>query len=226
MATELPSGVMRTAFVLFSGLVLTLTGVTAQAAGLQVQVQDGDGQPVENAAIVVRALDDPPELPSGQEEIVDQVDREFVPPAIVVPVNTRISFPNSDDIRHHVYSFSEAKSFELPLYTGTPARPIEFPNPGIVTIACNIHDWMLAHIYVVDSRWHGLTDGEGTWGVSGLPGRRYRVEVWHHALAAEQQKVGEIELDADGSAELEATVEMATGPSPRRAPRPGRRGYR
>ncbi len=226
MATELPSGVMRTAFVLFWGLVLAVTGVTVQAAGLQVQVRDGDGQAVENAAIVVRALDETPEPPSGQKEIVDQVDREFVPPAIVVPVSTRILFPNNDDIRHHVYSFSEAKSFELPLYTGMPARPIEFPNPGIVTIACNIHDWMSAHIYVVDSPWHGLTDGDGAWRASDLPAGQYSVEVWHHGLPEEQQRVGEIDLEADASVELEATVELAAGPSPRRAPRPGRRGYR
>ncbi|MCH8506050.1 MAG: methylamine utilization protein, partial [Ectothiorhodospiraceae bacterium] len=132
MVTALFSGVIRTGLVLLSGLVLALSGMTARAAQLLVHVQDAEGQPVESAAILVRALDQPREPPSGREEIVDQVDREFVPAAIVVPVNTRILFPNNDDIRHHVYSFSEAKSFELPLYTGRPARPIEFPNPGIV----------------------------------------------------------------------------------------------
>lgn len=229
MATELPPGVIKAGLALFAWLVMAPGGMTAQAgdsAELSVEVRDADGQPVAEAAVLVRALDQDEDLPSGREEVVDQVDREFVPPAIVVPVNTRILFPNNDDIRHHVYSFSEAKQFELPLYTGTPSRPIEFPNPGIVTIACNIHDWMTAHIYVVDARWHGLTDDDGIWRASGLPAGRYEVEVWHHGLVAEQQTVGEIELAAEASAEMEAMVEIATGPAPRRAPRPGRRGYR
>ena len=39
-----------------------------------------------------------------------------------------MSFPNRDNIRHHVYSFSSPKKFELPLYIGTPAAPYKGPQ--------------------------------------------------------------------------------------------------
>lgn len=221
MARWRGSGIARASWQLMAGLGLSLAGATVLAGEVRVQVLDADGEPVEKAAVVVRAIDALPERLAAGQAVIDQVDQEFVPSAIAVPVNTRILFPNNDDIRHHVYSFSEAKSFELPLYEGEPPRPIEFPNPGIVTIGCNIHDWMRAHIYVVDSPWYGLTDGNGAWRVSGLPAGeyQYRVEVWHHGLAEERQTVGEVGLERGGAAEVQAVVEIEAAPVPRRTPR-------
>jgi plastocyanin len=226
MAVELSARVMRCTASILAALFLTGVLVVAQAAEVRVLVQDGQQQPVANAAVVLRALDESPTLPSEPEASVDQIDREFVPAAISVPVNTRVLFPNKDDIRHHVYSFSQAKSFELPLYTGTPARPIEFPDEGIVTIACNIHDWMVGHIYVLDSPWHGITGDDGRWQIEGVPEGRYAVEVWHHALADGHTRIAELEVSPEALSELEARIDITEGPAPRRAPRPGRRGYR
>ena len=84
-------------------------------------------------------------------EIVDQINLEFVPHVKPVVVGSPVYFPNKDDVRHHVYSFSPAKRFELPLYSGTPAAPVVFDRPGIVAIGCNIHDWMLGYIYVAET---------------------------------------------------------------------------
>lgn len=229
MAVQLPARVVKIAsrlLPLLSAVSMLAVGVVANAAELRVTVTSGDEQPVADAAVVLRSLDDSPALPAQPQAQVDQIDREFVPSAISVPINTRVLFPNKDDIRHHVYSFSEAKSFELPLYTGTPARPIEFPSEGIVTIACNIHDWMIAHIYVVDSPWHGVTDETGGWQTDALPAGRYALEIWHHAMADSPRRITEFEWDAQASQHLEARVDIASGPAPRRAPRPGRRGYR
>ena len=90
-----------------------------------------------------------PEKPG--REIVDQINLEFVPHVKPVVVGSPVYFPNKDDVRHHVYSFSPAKRFELPLYSGTPAAPVVFDRPGIVAIGCNIHDWMLGYIYVAET---------------------------------------------------------------------------
>lgn len=188
------------------------------AGEVHVTVQGADGAGLENAAVVLRESGDAWEPPRESKATIDQIDREFVPPAISVPVNTKVLFPNQDDIRHHVYSFSSAKSFELPLYEGMPARPIRFPRPGVVTIGCNIHDWMIAHIYVVDAAIHGLTDAVGVWKVAGLPPGRYHVEVWHHGLAEERQEIDEIRLEPGDRVSLEITMEVSTGPAPRRAP--------
>jgi len=113
--------------LLLAALVLTRA---ADAGELVIRVQDSDGEPVQHAVAYLRALtsDAPPTRPS-EPVIIDQIDKEYVPFVTAVQVGTSVIFPNRDQIRHHVYSFSEAKSFEIPLYEGTPADPIVFDVP-------------------------------------------------------------------------------------------------
>ncbi len=72
-----------------------------------------------------------------------------------------VQFPNKDNIRHHVYSFSAARKFELPLYSGTPAQPVLFDKVGVVKLGCNIHDWMIGYIYVTETPYFGKSNAEG-----------------------------------------------------------------
>ena len=127
--------------------ILVLISSLANAADLVVRVKRSDGTPVAQAVVIVDA--DPAKHSSKPrpESIVDQIDRQFAPHVAIVRTGTMVRFPNHDNIRHHVYSFSKAKTFELPLYKGTPADPVKFDMPGIVTMACNIHDWMLGYVY-------------------------------------------------------------------------------
>jgi hypothetical protein len=104
----------------------------------------------------------------------------------VVQVGTPVQFPNRDPIRHHVYSFSAAKTFEIKLYAGTPAAPIVFDKPGDVVLGCNIHDHMLAYVYVVDTPWFAKTDKDGQARIEGVPAGEYDLHLWHHAQAAPQ----------------------------------------
>lgn len=115
---------------------------------------------------------------------MDQKNRMFVPHVLPVQTGTAVEFPNSDDVRHQVYSFSEAKKFQLPLYTGTPANPIVFDRPGVVSLGCNIHDRMSAYIVVVDTPHFAATGREGRATLSLSPGR-YAVHVWHPDLRAD-----------------------------------------
>ncbi|WP_460890864.1 methylamine utilization protein, partial [Ramlibacter alkalitolerans] len=84
------------------------------------------------------------------DAVMDQVNSEFQPRVLVVTKGSRVRFPNSDTIRHQVYSFSAAKRFELPLYTGTPPEPVVFDRAGVVTLGCNIHDWMKGYVVILD----------------------------------------------------------------------------
>jgi hypothetical protein len=110
---------------------------------------------------------------------IDQVDRQFTPHVLVVPTGSKISFPNSDSVRHQVYSFSPAKRFELPLYRGKQHNPIEFERAGVVTLGCNIHDNMRAYVFVVDAQYFGRTDVNGTWKLPDVQPGTYSVQVWH-----------------------------------------------
>ena len=81
---------------------------------------------------------------------------------LVVPVGAQVSFPNFDDVRHHVYSFSPVRRFELRLYAReqTRTRPLR-PGRGSCPLGCNIHDNMIAFIDVVDTGFAARTDAAG-----------------------------------------------------------------
>ena len=90
--------------------------------------------------------------------VMDQVNKEFVPHVLPVAVGTEVSFPNHDQIHHHVYSFSRTKTFEIPLYKGEAAPPVRFDQVGAVKLGCNIHDWMSGVILVVPTPYFAMTD--------------------------------------------------------------------
>jgi plastocyanin len=202
--------------------ILLCGAVRVDAATLTVTVHDADGVPLDQAVVVVDAESAAALRP--MTTVIDQVNRMFVPHVSVVRTGTAVHFPNRDDIRHHLYSFSEAKTFELPLYKGTPADPVVFDQSGIVTLACNIHDWMLGFVYVTDAP-SSVVTGEDGRAAFELPARaRYRVTVWHPSLGPETEgRVSEVASNGDAPLELRVEITAETERGSRRLRRgPGR----
>jgi plastocyanin len=183
----------------------------AAAAQAEVRVRLPAGMPVEDAAVVIEPLSGPVLVPK-QTARIEQVDREFVPYLSIVQRGAAVQFPNRDRTKHHVYSFSPAKTFEIKLYAGQPARPVVFDKSGEVVLGCNIHDWMEAHVLVVDTPWFGKTGADGIARIAGMPAGRYRLRVWHprQKLAAVEQTV------AIGAAPARAEFILAVAPPPPR----------
>lgn len=151
----------------------------ARAGTLEVRV-DSAGAGVADAVV---SLHSPQAAAAVVPETasIDQRDTQFVPRVSVVQVGSPVRFPNSDNVRHQVYSFSPARRFELPLYSGKAAAPVVFGTPGVVELGCNIHDWMLAYVVVVDTPYHAITDADGHATLE-APAGTYRLRVWHSAL--------------------------------------------
>ncbi len=155
----------------------------ALAAEIAASVTDAAGHPVKDAVVIAVPVDGAMRLPSRPlAQIVDQIDKEFVPRVKAVVVGTPVTFPNHDNVRHQVYSFSAAKRFELPLYAGVPAQPVVFDKPGVVVLGCNIHDWMVGYVYVSESPWFAVTGADGKATITELSPRAYVVRVWHPLL--------------------------------------------
>jgi len=174
------------------GLAATLLCAAAGHAGmLEVKALQRDGKPLVGAVITASAEN--PALPPATpiKAIMDQVNLAFEPDVLVLPVKSSVQFPNSDVVRHQVYSFSSPHRFQLPLYRGKPYPPILFDQPGVITLGCNIHDNMLAYIVVTDAPYFGRTDSAGSWAAPAMPSGRYRVRVWH-PLASEPADVEQV----------------------------------
>jgi plastocyanin len=179
----------RLGFILLTG---TLVPVTGMAADLQAQVLNTKGEFVEQAVVTASPLAGMVTVAEPGVAVIDQVDKEFVPPVTVVYQGARISFPNSDNVRHHVYSFSKTRSFEIPLYADKEVPPVVFDRSGVVALGCNVHDWMSAHVFVADTPYFAITDAAGNAQISALPPGDYAVEVWHAQLRDTPEKLRQI----------------------------------
>jgi plastocyanin len=173
-------------------LLLLATTFQTQAAELSVQVQDQAGNPLSNAVVYLKT-GTKSIAKSTNEANIEQKNKQFLPIVSVVQVGTSVNFPNKDSVRHHVYSFSPAKTFELKLYSGIPAKPIVFDEAGTAILGCNIHDNMLAYIHIVDTPHFGKTDVNGMVKLTDLPIGQHILRAWHYATTKEnfilEQKV-------------------------------------
>ena len=166
-------------------IAVTFNVLSANAATLTVDVTDAAKAPIENAVVYAEPTVKG-NLPAAAA-MIEQRGREFKPLVSVVQAGSNISFPNFDSVRHHVYSFSPAKTFELKLYSGVPATPVLFDKAGTVVLGCNIHDFMVAFIHVVDTPYFAKTDKTGKAVLADLPKGNYVLKVWHYAQAKEKE---------------------------------------
>ena len=169
----------------FSSLCLFLgLALVARSAEITCQIKTARGEEVADAVVSLIPLDGPiPAVAQDAKVEIEQLGQEFLPYVTVVQAGTRVVFPNRDTVQHHVYSLSKARKFELPLYNPGQQESIVFEVPGLVTVGCNIHDWMISHLVVVPTPWFAKSDTQGSARVA-APAGRYRLELWHPRLAA------------------------------------------
>ena len=208
------------------GLAFAAGLAHAQTAEIAASVTDQQGRPVADAVLVAVPVDGNMRSPQRPRDgSIDQVDKEFFPRVTVVPVGASVTFPNHDDVRHQVYSFSPAKRFELPLYAGVPAQPVVFDKPGVVVLGCNIHDWMVGYVYVSESPFFAKTGKDGKAVLAELPARAYVLRVWHPQLEMSEDATHKtIDVSRDRRVEAAWTLNLKREVRVRRAPTSERGG--
>ena len=189
--------------LLIAPLLAASVALPAKAADVVVTLTTPAGKPVANAVVTVKSAagaGGPASRLSGPFVML-QKDMQFEPFVLVVPVGAEVSFPNQDPYRHHVYSFSPAKTFELKLYGKDETRIVRFDKPGVVVLGCNIHDNMSAYIVVVDAPYAAKTDARGEAVLHDVPAGAAMLTVWQPFMKA---KGGEISrpISAPGSGQL------------------------
>ena len=195
------------------------------AGSLEVIVTDDKGRPGSDAVAYAVAAG-AASAAAKKQTVVDQRDKQFVPYVTAVQVGTAVIFPNSDNIRHHVYSFSPAKKFELPLYSGVPAEPVVFDKVGFITLGCNIHDWMIAYIAVLPTPYFQVTRQDGRAMLKDLPTGQYTVQVWHPALKGQPETLAQRVDVGGGTKALDFTLQLKHDVRAKRAPGLTSGGYR
>jgi plastocyanin len=147
-----------------------------------VSVSDGGGRPLGDAVVYVLPHGERSTAAAGTSAQIAQRGKQFEPRTTVVQTGTAVHFPNFDTVRHHVYSFSPVRKFEIKLYAGTPASPVVFDKPGTAVLGCNIHDRMSAWVHVVDTPLFARTDTAGQVTLD-VPEGDHVLRAWHPLLA-------------------------------------------
>lgn len=193
-------------------LVALLSATAPGRADVELRLTDDTGSAVANAVLLLDGV--PADAPSTA--IMDQRDMQFLPQVLAVAAGTVVEFPNGDDIRHHVYSFSAARRFELRLFKGTEAPPVQFDTPGIVVLGCNIHDQMLGYIVVADSPRFAVSDAAGVVRLPGLTASTATLRWWHPSLGETAPRViGPVDLATSQTISLGPVTQAARAPETR-----------
>jgi plastocyanin len=162
---------------LFALSIITTTFFT-QSKQVSVNVLTQLSVDVSNVVVYLTPKNSRNSNSTNDIAIMDQVDTQFSPHILVVHKDTQVRFPNSDSVKHLVLSFSQAKTFELQLYKELQADPLLFSKLGPVELGCNIHDWMLGYIFVVDTPYFAKTNIKGNVTFE-VPDGEYQLDVWH-----------------------------------------------
>jgi plastocyanin len=181
----------------------------AGAATVQVLALGKAGRPLADAVLLLE-----PQGPKAAVQPLVQVEisqqgRRFVPAVTVVPVGTQVQFPNRDTVRHHVYSFSPSKKFELKLYVGRPENPVEFDRAGVVVLGCNIHDTMVGWVIVSDTPWYAKTSASGRVALTDVPAGSYVLRSWHPDMPAGSTGVEQVVNVDAATLDVVASVPVA-----------------
>ena len=201
--------------MLVLALLLALWAPCARAADLQVTLHTAKGQAIRDAVVTYS-----PQAGATVAGVrfdwpyrMAQQNLQFDPFVLVVPLGATVAFPNRDTVRHQVYSFSPAKSFELKLYGRDETRTVKFDRVGVIALGCNIHDSMVGFIKVVDTPFAAKTDAQGQVTLRGLPGGAGTLKVWHPYLKATGNELSTtLTLPAGGLVRRAETADVRSPP--------------
>ncbi len=167
---------------------------------MSITVTDAKGAPAPNA-VVSLAPDSativmPPHAP--EKSIIDQRHETFIPLVVVVRKGGDVVFTNNDTTMHQVYSFSPIKQFQFEIDKGPDSKPEQFDKAGVAAIGCNIHDNMVAYVFVADAPFAIVTDANGRAELHDVPDGDYHATVWHPQLRPGKQSA-QVELAVSGN---------------------------
>jgi plastocyanin len=214
---------------LWRGLIVFVGGIGwVQAATLQADILDAQGQGVPEAVLALTPQQ-PVAVQAQEPAVIAQRGRTFVPLVTAVQQGNSVRFPNEDTTRHHVYSISKAQRFEIPLYAKQEPSPVKFDTPGVITLGCNIHDHMLAYLFVLATPYFAKTDAAGHVTLPTLPGGDYTVQVWHPGIKDYLQSLEPLHLNADETRSAQYSVKLRPAqlwqPKPEPESQPGSDSY-
>ncbi len=127
--------------------------------------------------------------PPQENPVIDQRNMVFIPHILPILVGSSVQFPNSDEVRHNVFSPSKVKPFNLGTYSKGITREVMFDKTGVVTLLCYVHTSMSAFIIVLDNPYFTKTGPDGTFILKNVPIGKYTLKTWHEKFKEKSKEV-------------------------------------
>jgi plastocyanin len=189
---------MSLRFALLTSLVATSVAHAGEINGTVQGVKD-----LENVVVYVEHADGAFKPPAAGA-IMDQKNIQFVPHVLPVLTGTDVKFPNSDTVRHNVFSPSKAKKFNLGIYPPGTTKdvPMDIPGAQIVSLLCAIHAQLAAFVVVLQNPYFATADAGGRFTIKGVPPGNYTLIAWHEKQPENELPKQKVTVAPSGAAKV------------------------
>jgi plastocyanin len=172
---------VRITFIVLSALILAVGLATGSTDETTI---DGrvivSGLPDSSDAVVyIDSIPGKTFAPPTTPVTLDQVNLRFTPHVLPVLAGTNVAFPNSDPVRHNVFSPTASWKFNLGTYPRGSTKFRVFDKPGAFTLLCNVHAEMSAYVIVTETPYFAVTDKAGAFTIRHIPPGTYLLKTWH-----------------------------------------------
>ena len=165
-------------FLILPALVWIASSASLLASNVEGQVIVKAARDNSNAVVYVDKIPGKVFAPPANAVRLDQLNLTFVPHVLPILAGTTVEFPNSDEVRHNVFSPSPVR-FNLGTYEKNTKKYYRFEKPGVATLLCNVHAEMSAYVVVTETPYFAVTGKDGKFILKDVPPGNYTVKVWH-----------------------------------------------
>ena len=202
---------IRFAVMFGAPLLLALPARAQGTVSGQISILERDNETTTdlgNAVIYLEPVSPAPR--AKQKEMRSQIAlqaRAFQPRVRVVPVGSKVDFPNQDTFNHNVFTNSALGEFDLGVYGKGKTKDAAFKRAGLYPIYCNIHARMTGYVLAVSTPYFTQPGIDGRFEIPSVPAGKYMMSVWHERAATQKKEVtvgasglagATFELDARG----------------------------
>ncbi len=169
---------MKTLLVLLT-LLTALPVVAGNLSGRVTVLQKSGLAPLKtfaNCVVYIKSVKTPPPT---EPALMEQRQKRFIPRLLAAVSGQEVRFLNAEEIRHNVFSPHPTEPFDLGYTAKGEYRSFRLHDAGVHKIYCNIHQKMIADIFVVPGVYHTTTDDAGRFMLASVPPGSVTIAVWH-----------------------------------------------
>jgi plastocyanin len=160
--------------------------------GVQAETFVGENGGLGNVFVYVKSGLDKYYFDVPTEHVtLDQSGCTYKPHVFGVRVGQNVEIVNSDPMSHTVHAVAHANqefNFSQPIQRQKNTRVFTAPEV-MVRFKCDLHNWMSAHVGVVDHPYFAVTSPGGQFELKNVPAGTYTIEAWHEELGTQTQSV-------------------------------------